>query len=166
MTTLYDVTIPGFLHSLGSLSKIIEKGRAYAAENGIAETDLVSSRLAPDMLTLAGQVQRASDSARFAAVRVGGVAPKPMADEEKTLDELQARIAATVDFLKAVPPESFEGKDGIEVTVKAGSRELEFTGQSYIAFFAIPNFYFHVTTAYDILRHKGVPIGKRDFLGG
>lgn len=162
MPSLYATTIPGFLHSLGALSKILDKGRAFADENGIAHDEMTGARLAPDMLPLTGQIQRASDTARFVAVRVGGIAPQPMADEEKTFDELQQRINATRDYLKAVPADSFDGKEEIEV--KAAGQI--FNGVTYVTFFAVPNFYFHVATAYDILRHKGVPVGKRDFLGG
>ena len=166
MPSLYEITIPPFRRALSNLSKNIEKGRAFADEKGIAHEDLLGARLYPDMLPLTGQVQRASDTSRFVAVRVGGVAPKPMADEEKSFDDLLARVAATRDFLKAVPPASFDGKDDIEVKFRAGPRELSFAGSTYILGFAIPNFYFHVTTAYAILRHKGVPLGKLDFLGG
>ena len=162
MPSLYATTIPGFLHSLSALSKILEKGRVYADENGVAHEEITGARLAPDMLPLTGQIQRASDTARFAAVRVGGMEPKPLADEEKTFADLQQRISATRDYLKAVPSDSFDGKEDIEV--KAAGQV--FTGLTYISFFAVPNFYFHVTTAYDILRHKGVPVGKLDFLGG
>lgn len=162
MPSLYATTIPGFLHSLSALSKILEKGRAFADEQGIAHEELVGARLAADMLPLAGQVQRASDTARFVAVRVGGIEPKPMADEEKTFADLQQRITATQDYLKAVPADSFDGKEEIEV--KAAGQV--FNGLTYVTFFAVPNFYFHVTTAYDILRHKGVAVGKRDYLAG
>lgn len=166
MPSLYDTTIPAFLNSLSAMSKFLAKGEAFADQNGIAHEELLGARLAPDMHPLISQIQRASDSSRFVAVRVGGAAPKPMADDEQTFVDLQARIAATRDYLKTVPASSFDGKEGIEVKFKAGPRELTFTGLSYITFFALPNFYFHVTTAYDILRHKGVPIGKVDFMGG
>lgn len=166
MPSLYETTIPLFLNSLSAMSKFLAKGQAFADENGIAHEELLSARLAPDMHPLVAQVQRASDTSRFVAVRVAGATPKPMSDDEKTFADLQARISATRDYLKAVPASAFDAKEGIEVKFKAGSRELNFTGQTYITFFAIPNFYFHVTTAYDILRHKGVPIGKVDFLGG
>lgn len=166
MPSLYETSIPLFLNSLSAMSKFLTKGQAFADENGIAHEELLGARLAPDMHPLTAQVQRASDTSRFVAVRVGGAEPKPMADNEKTFADLQARISATRDYLKAVPASNFDGKEGAEVRFNAGSREMTFTGLGYVTFFAIPNFYFHVTTAYDILRHKGVPIGKVDFMSG
>lgn len=166
MPSLYDITIPVFSRALKNLSANLDKGRAWAEQNGMPAEELLAARLYPDMLPLTGQIQRASDTSRFVAVRVGGVEPKPMADTETSSDDLQARIAATRDFLKAVPASSFDGKENIEVKLRPGGRELTFTGEAYILGFAIPNFYFHCTTAYAILRHKGVPIGKMDFLGG
>lgn len=164
MPSLHAVTIPVFVRALGNLSKNLEKARAHADAHDIPHEDLLQARLFPDMLPLTGQVQRASDTSRFVAVRVGQIAPKSMEDNEKTFDELQARIAATLDYLKTVPAQAFEGRDDAPVSFKAGPRTLEFTGTSYVLGFAIPNFYFHVTTAYAILRHKGVPLGKLDFL--
>lgn len=167
MPSLYDTTIPVFIRQLRNLSAILEKARAHAAAAGIPDTELTEARLASDMHPLTAQVQIATDSARGVAVRIGGVAPKPMADTEKTFDELLARIAATVDYLKAVPASAFDGKDANPVPMKFGPREFTFpSGDAYVLGFALPNFFFHVTTAYDILRHKGVPLGKRDFLGG
>jgi hypothetical protein len=167
MPSLYDVTIPVFISQLGNLSNILDKARAHADATRMAQSELTEARLAPDMHPLTSQVQIATDTARGVAVRVGGVAPKPMADTEKTFDELQARIAATIEYLKAVPASAFDGKDAVPVPVKFGPREFTFpSGDAYVLGFATPNFFFHVTTAYDILRHKGVPLGKRDFLGG
>lgn len=167
MPSLYDITLPVFISQLGNLSKILEKAREHADASGISHAELLEARLAPDMLPLTKQVQIASDTARGVAVRVGGVAPKPMEDTEKTFDELQARITATINYLKAVPASTFDGKDANPVTMKFGPREFTFpTSTAYVLNFALPNFYFHATTAYDILRHKGAPLGKRDFLGG
>ncbi len=167
MPSLYDFTIPVFIRQLGNLSKILDKARAHADAAGVAHAELIDARLAPDMLPLSSQVQIASDSARGVAVRVGRIAPKPMADTEKTFEELQARIAASIDYLKSVPANVFDGKEGDPVTLKFGSSEVPFpSGVAYVLGYAMPNFYFHVTTAYDILRNKGVKLGKRDFLGG
>lgn len=164
--SLYDITVPVFIRALNNLGANLEKGRAFADQNGIGEEELAATRLFPDMLPLTGQIQRASDSARFVAVRVAGVEPLPMADEEKNIDDMQARIAATVDYLKKVDASTFDGTEDREVVLKMRSGELRFTGTSYILQFALPNFFFHAATAYDILRHKGVPIGKADFLRG
>jgi len=167
MPSLYDITLPVFISQFGNLSKILDKARTHAGATGIAHTDLLEARLAPDMLPLTKQVQIASDTARGVAVRIGQVERKAMEDNEATFDELQARIAATVEYLKAVPSSAFDGKEGNPVPMKFGPREFTFpSGEAYVLSFALPNFYFHVTTAYDILRHKGVPLGKRDFLGG
>ncbi|MCO5063075.1 MAG: DUF1993 domain-containing protein [Rhizobiaceae bacterium] len=164
--SLFEITIPPFIRALKNLSRNIEKGQAFASENKIAPEELIQARLYPDMLPLAGQVQRMSDTARFVAVRVGQIQPQPMQDDETTIEQLQSRIQATIDYLSKVPSDAFDGRENSEVKFNAGQRALEFTGTSYVLGFAIPNFYFHAVTAYDILRHKGVPIGKVDFLGG
>lgn len=164
--SLYDITIPVFIRALNNLGANLEKGRAFADEKGISQEELAAARLFPDMLPLTGQIQRASDSARFVAVRVAGAEALSMPDEEKNFDDMQARIAATVDYLKKVDASSFDGTEEKEVVLKMRSGELRFTGTSYILQFALPNFFFHATTAYDILRHRGVPIGKADFLRG
>jgi hypothetical protein len=164
--SLYDVSVPAFLRAFRALSAILEKGRAFADETGLPHSALLEARLIDDMGPLTMQIQRASDAAKGAVVRVGQVESVAMADEEVSFDDLQARIAKTVDFLKAVPSDSMDGREQAEVTLPLPTGELTFTGKDYILGFALPNFYFHVTTAYDILRHKGVPIGKRDFLGG
>jgi uncharacterized protein len=117
------------------------------------------------MMSLVEQVQRASDTARFAAVRLGGVQNVAMPDREKTFEDLQARIASTVAFLEALAPAAFEGKTDAAVVVQFATGQRVFTGRNYLLSFALPNFFFHVTTAYDLLRHMGVPIGKLDYLG-
>jgi hypothetical protein len=117
------------------------------------------------MLPLTGQIQRASDSAKFVPVRVGGVENVPFSDDEVTFADLHARIEKTVAFLKDVVPASMADREDIEVVLKTRSGETTFNGKSYVLGFALPNFYFHVTTAYAILRHKGVPVGKMDYLG-
>ena len=164
--SLYDVSIPAFIRAFGNLSRNLDKAKAFADERGMPHEELLNARLIEDMFPLTAQVQRASDTSRFVAVRVGLQEAVPMADNEASFDELQARIKATVDYLKAVPSDAFAGRETAEVTFNAGSRTLNFTGRDYVLGFAIPNFYFHVTTAYAILRHKGVPLGKVDFLGG
>jgi len=163
--SLYEITVPVMVTGFRNMSKFLDRGRAYADEKGIAHVKLLNARLADDMMTLVQQVQRASDTARLAAVRVARVDNIAMPDREATFEDLQARISATVSFLGAVPPAAFEANADAEFVVKFGDVERTFTGRSYLLGFSLPNFFFHVTTAYDLLRHMGVPIGKRDFLG-
>ncbi|WP_309085320.1 DUF1993 domain-containing protein [Chelativorans sp.] len=163
--SLYEATIPVFIQTFGHFSKFLDKGRAFADEKEIPHSDLLEARLYPDMAPLTAQVQRASDTARFAAVRVGQVEPVSMPDTESSFDELQARISKTVEFLKAVPPQAIDAGEDIPVALKTQRFSMDFKGKEYLLGFALPNFYFHVTTAYGILRHKGVPLGKVDFFG-
>jgi hypothetical protein len=162
--SLYDVSVPVFVRTLGTLAHILEKGRAFADETGLAHEALLQARLRDDMYPLVKQVQLASDAAKFAAVRVGQVETVVMADEEASFADLQTRIARTTAFLEAVPADSMDGREAAEIVLKLPSNSFTFTGRDYVLGFALPNFYFHVTTAYAILRHKGVPLGKRDFL--
>jgi len=163
--SLYDVSIPVFIKTFGHFSKFLDKGRAFADEKGIPHSELLDARLFPDMAPLTSQIQRASDTAKFAAVRVARVEAVSMPDTEASFDELQARIAKTVDFLKQVPAHAVDAGENIEVTLKTPNASITYTGKDYLLSFALPNFYFHVTTAYGILRHKGVPLGKLDFFG-
>ena len=164
--SMYQACIPVLVRGLGVLSTLLDKGAAYAAEHGTDPASLVGARLFPDMLPLSGQVQRASDTSKLAAERLTGAPSPKFPDEETSFAELQARIASTIAYLESVKPEQFEGSETREVTIRAGAAAHVFTGDAYLLSFALPNFFFHVTTAYDILRHSGVPIGKRDFLGG
>lgn len=163
--SLYDVSVPLFLRAFANLTEILEKGRSFAAEQGISEQELLEARLYPDMGNLIAQIQRASDTAKFVPVRVGDVANVSMKDEETSFDDLLKRIADTVAFLKSVSPETMDGRDEVMVELKSGKSVRSFTARDYVLGFAIPNFYFHITTAYALLRHKGVPIGKLDYLG-
>ena len=163
--SLYDVSIPVFIRTFGNLTEILKKGEAFADEKGMAHKELLEARLIEDMYPLTGQIQRASDAAKFAAVRVTGMENVPMADDEASFAELYARIEKTVALLKSVPQNAMDGKEEVEVVLKTQNGPVEFTGRSYILNFAIPNFFFHATTAYAILRHKGVPVGKMDYLG-
>jgi hypothetical protein len=165
-TELYDLTAPVFLRAFKAMAAFLDKGRAWADENGVAHAELLEARLYPDMAPLTAQVQRASDSAKLALVRIGGVEGPAMPDDEVSFADLQARIAKTVAFIESVPRAAIDGKEGAEVVLKFPNGEYPFTGQSYAIGFVLPNFYFHVTTAYAILRMKGVPVGKIDFLGG
>jgi hypothetical protein len=163
--SFYDISIPVFLRGLGQLSHILDKGLAHAQATGIDPGTLVEARLAPDMLTLAGQVQRASDASKLGAARVAGIKAPGFEDNETRYEELQARVAKTVDFLKQIERAQIDGAEHRPVVLKVREHEIEFTAERYLLQFALPNFFFHVTTAYDVLRHRGVPIGKLDYLG-
>jgi len=167
MPSLYEISVPIFIHSLQVLSHLLTKAESFAKEKGIPESDITSARLAPDMLPLTFQINTCSNSAKNALVRVAGTTAVPMEDKkEATFAELQDRIAKTIDLLKESDAKAFEGKEDEEVVMKFSSGERKFTGQSYLTTFAIPNFYFHMSTTYAILRMKGVPLGKQDFLTG
>ena len=163
---LYDTSVPVFIHFLRSLSAILKKAEAHCAAKKIDPAVMLGLRLAPDMYPLTRQVQIASDAAKGAGARLAGVAVPSFADEEKTFDELQARIAKTIDFLSGLSRAQFEGAETRAVSLKAGGRELNFVGTDYLETWAKPNFYFHGATAYAILRHGGVDLGKTDWLAG
>jgi hypothetical protein len=163
--SLYDISVPVFSRGLGQLTHVLEKSLAHAKANDIDPATLVDARLAPDMITLAGQIQRASDASKLGVARISGVTAPSFPDEEKTYDELLARIAKTQAFLATVDRTLIDGQEERPVTIKAREGEAHFTAQRYLLQFALPNFFFHVTTAYDVLRHKGMPIGKMDYLG-
>ena len=163
--SLYEITVPVMIAGFDNMSKFLDRGRAYADEKGIAHARFLNARLADDMMSLVEQVQRASDTARSSAVRVARVDNVRMPDSETSFDDLQARISATVSFLAAVPPAAFEGQEDAELVLQFAGEQRVFTGRSYVLSFALPNFFFHITTAYDLLRHFSVPIGKQDFLG-
>jgi hypothetical protein len=150
---------------LGGLSKNLQKGADDAKARGYDESVLVNSRLAPDMFALARQVQIATDQVKGGAARLAGVEIPAYADDETTIAALQARIAKTLAFLDTIKPAQIDGTEGKEITLKMRAGEMKFTGQDYLLGFVIPNFTFHCTTAYNLLRHNGVQIGKRDFLG-
>lgn len=164
--TMYDASVTVFLHNLVQLSHLLDKGLAYASANGIDPATLVNAKLAEDMRPLSFQIQSASDASKLAAARLTGTAAPSFPDTETTFEELQARISKTRDYLQGVPREAFAGAEDRKFMMKVGpTAEMEFTGQPYLLHFALPNFFFHVTTAYAILRHSGVDVGKRDFLG-
>jgi hypothetical protein len=163
--SLYQASIPVFIRGFTNLSAVLEKARAHAAANNIDLATYVNARLAPDMYPLSGQVQGASDAAKFGAARLGAITAPSFADTETTFDELQARIAKTLDFLKTVSEEQINARAGGQVTLKIRGKEMNFECEPYLLNFALPNFFFHLTTAYAILRSQGVPLGKMDYLG-
>ena len=163
--SFYDISVPVFVRGLGQLSHVLDKGLAHAQAAGIDPADLVNARLAPDMFTLAGQVQSASDASKLGTARIAGITAPSFPDTETTYAELQARVAKTIEFLNGVDRAGIDGAEAREVVMKVRGNELKFTAERYLLQFALPNFFFHVTTAYDVLRHSGVPLSKLDYLG-
>jgi hypothetical protein len=163
--TMHQISIPVFIRALNNLSTLLNKAVAHVEENKLDPDTLLSARLFEDMYPLTGQIQRASDAAKFAASRLSAIPPPSFADEETTFPHLQERIAKTIAYLETVTPEQLDGSAEREIVIKLRGNETTFTGQAYLLTFALPNFLFHITTAYDILRHKGVKIGKMDYLG-
>lgn len=160
--SIHQASAPVFTRALTNLSAMIDK--ALAA--GIAETTLLEARLAPDMHPFPRQIQMASDSAKGAIARLAGVEPPSMPDTETTIAELKARIAATIAYVNSLDAAAFDGAEDREVVLKFPQGEMTFTGCDYLTGFALPNFFFHITIAYALMRAGGAPIGKMDFLGG
>lgn len=163
--SMYQASIPVFLHGLENLRGILHKAQAHAAMKKIEPSVLLASRLFPDMHPLTRQVQVVSDTAKFCASRLAGIEPPKFPDVETTFEELEARIDKTIAFLKEVAPSQIDGSEERAITLTFPSGSMEMKGMAYLLNFAVPNFYFHVTTAYAILRHNGVEIGKFDYLG-
>jgi hypothetical protein len=163
--SMYQATVPVFVRMLRDLSAILAKAAAYADAKAIDPSVLVNARLAPDMYPFAHQVQIATDGVKGCIARLAGIEVPSYADTETTFAELQARIAKTVAFIQSVNAEQIDGSEERLITLKALGKEKSFRGQPYLLGFVLPNFYFHVTTAYTILRHTGVEIGKTDLLG-
>jgi hypothetical protein len=164
--SMHAFSVDVFANTLGNLSFLLEKAAKSAANRKIEPGVLLASRLAPDMFPLTRQVQIACDLAKNSVARLAAQEPPRFEDTETSIDQLRARIARTIDFLKSVPVSALEGSETRDIKVPAGERTLEFKGLDYLQRWAIPNVFFHVTTAYDILRHNGVPLGKSDFIDG
>jgi hypothetical protein len=165
MTNLHDTAVPVFDAMLRNLATLLDKAAVHAAAKGYDVAVLLQSRLAPDMFPLVRQVQIAADSAKFGVSRLTGVEAPKFADDESTIEQLRARIEKTRAFIASVPPEKYEGAENRRVEVPTRASTYVFDGRTYLLHWAQPNFYFHVMTAYAILRHNGVDIGKRDYLG-
>ncbi len=163
--SMYSSSIPVCIRYLRNLSALLTKAQAYAVLKKVDEKVLTSARLFPDMLPLSRQIQIASDVSKAAAARLGGIEMPKFEDTETTFAELQERIAKTIAFLETVQAAQIDGTEEKEITIQAGPRELKFKGQDYLFSWALPNLFFHVTTAYNIMRHNGVEIGKADYLG-
>ena len=163
--SMYMASVPVFLRGLKNLTGILEKGAADAAERKIDPSVFLTARLAPDMFPLTRQVQIASDHAKGATARLAGVEVPKFEDVETSFEELQQRLTRVVEFVQTFEAGQIDGSEEREISLPAGARTLTFRGQTYLLNFALPNFYFHSTTAYAILRHNGVGVGKRDFIG-
>ena len=163
--SMYHASIPVFVRMLGNLSAILHKAEAYAAERKIEPGVLLGARLAPDMHPLVRQVQIATDSVKGCAARLAGIEVPRYEDSESSFAEVQARIGKTQAFLESIAAAQIDGSEDKPITLNFPGMELKFSGQDYLLNFVLPNFYFHLTTAYAILRHNGLAIGKMDFLG-
>jgi hypothetical protein len=163
--SMYEAAFPPVIRTLGNLSAILDKAAAHCEARKIDPSVLMHYRLAPDMYALPRQFQVATDQAKGMAARLAGLEVPSYPDTESTIDELKARLAKTLEFVKSVPQSRVEGSEDRDIVLKLGGRELRLTGRGYVFGFVLPNFYFHAATAYDLLRHAGVELGKRDFIG-
>jgi hypothetical protein len=163
--SIYDVSLPVFVKVLDNLSKILARAAEQAEARKIDPSVLVNARLAPDMFPLSRQVQIATDGVKGCAARLAGIEIPSYEDSEKTFEDLQARIAKTIAFVQSVSKAQVNGSETKAISLKVGGQELNFTGLAYLTDFVLPNLYFHATTTYAILRHNGIDIGKKDFLG-
>ena len=161
---MYQASVPRLANTLRNLSAILDKAQAHAETKKIDPAALTNFRLYPDMLPMKRQVQIACDTAKGVVARLAGVEPPKHEDIEETFADLKARIAKTIDFIQTFKASQIDGSEE-KAILKLGQREVNFTGMQYLLGHALPNFYFHVVTAYDILRHNGVEVGKRDYLG-
>jgi uncharacterized protein len=163
--SMYTISVPVFVRQIENLSRILSMAETWAGERNIAAETILNYRLAPDMLAFSRQVQIVSDSSKGAAARLTGKDIPRYEDNERTFGELQKRLEKTRGFLNGFDRKEFDGAENRNIELKLGGETVNFDGLTYLLHFALPNFYFHYTTAYDILRHAGLGIGKRDFLG-
>ena len=163
--SLYEASIPVYLRMSRNLIAILDKAEAYAKEGGVALSTLAEARLAPDMHPLTRQIQMASDVAKGGAARLAGAEPPSMPDTETTFPELKERLAKTIAYLETIKPEQVDGGEDRTIELKFPNGAMTFTGRDFLLLFSMPNLFFHVTTAYDVLRNQGVPLGKMDYLG-
>jgi len=163
--SMYKASVPVFTQFLCALSAVLDKAATFAETKKIDATVLTAMRLAPDMHPLAWQIRSATNHAARACAMLAGVALPELGDNQATISDLKERIAKTVDFVKNIKAEQLDGQEDRDIVLKFGANEFNFTGLSFLLNFSLPNFYFHAATSYDILRHAGVDIGKRDFMG-
>ena len=163
--SMYQASVPRFVNILGNLSNILDKAQAHVDAQKLDTATLTTYRLFPDMLPMTTQVRIACDTAKGAVARLAGVEIPAYEDNEKTLADLKARIAKTIAFIQTVTSAQIDGTEDKEIVIKYGEKETRYKGMQFLLGNAVPNIYFHVTTTYNILRHNGVEIGKRDYLG-
>ena len=163
--SMYQASVPVFVKMLTNLRGVLQKAAAHAQARKIDEAVLVNARLYPDMLPLSKQIQIASDFARGTAARLAGAEPPSYEDNEKTLAELVARIDRTIEFLRTKKAGEIDGSEGREIVRPVRGEPHKFSGVNYLLQYALPNFFFHATTAYAILRHNGIEVGKLDYIG-
>lgn len=163
--SMYEASVPVFIRMLNNLAVVLEKGATYTTDKKIEPTVLLNSRLFPDMFPLIRQVQITSDTAKSGAARLAGVEPPKFEDNETSFPELMARIEKTVAFLNTLKAAQIDGAEDKTITVTARGKTVTYVGMPYLLNTVLPNLYFHITTAYAILRHNGVDVGKRDYLG-
>jgi len=162
---MYQVAVPPFVQTLTALRGVLAKAEAHAASKKFDPAVLLASRLAPDMFPLSRQVEIACDFAKSTVARLAGVEVPSFKSEEKSLADLRARIGKTLDYVRSFKPSEIDGSEERDVTITLAGKPVTFKGQPYLIHFVLPNFYFHATVAYAILRHNGVELGKRDFMG-
>lgn len=163
--TMYSASVPVYAHTLANLERILDKAEAHAVAKKFDSAVLLGMRLAPDMLPLTKQVQIACDAAKFSVARLAGIDSPKFDDNEASIADLKARVRKTLEFLKTVPAEKVNGSEKREVSVPRRDGDMKFEGETYLKHYALPNFFFHVTTTYALLRHNGVELGKADYLG-
>jgi hypothetical protein len=163
--SMYQASVPVFIRLVTALSGMLDKTAAHAEAKKIDPATFLGARLYPDMFPLVRQVQVAADFTKNCAGRLAGVELPKFPDTEASFEELKERLDKTLAFLKGLKPAQIDGSEDKDITLNIGGKEIKFTGQSYLLTNALPNFYFHLTTAYAILRHNGVDVGKRDFIG-
>ena len=163
--TMHSASVPVFVRMLGNLTQWLEKAEAHAAAKKFEPAVYLSSRLAPDMLPFTQQIQIACDAVKFGVARLAGVEAPKFADDEASVADLRARIAKTVEFIRSVPAAQIDGTEDKDIVVPRRDGSMTLKGEAYLKNFVLPNFFFHVTTAYALLRHNGVGLGKSDFLG-
>jgi hypothetical protein len=163
--SMYQASAPRFANTLKNLSAILDKAQAHCEARKIDPLVLTSSRLYPDMFPFTRQIRIACDTAKGACARLAGVENPGFEDTEQTFADLKARIAKTADFIGSIKPAQIDGSEDKDIAMKVGGKDVTFKGMQYLCGHALPTFYFHVVTAYDILRHNGVEIGKRDYIG-
>ena len=163
--TMHSASVPVFIRMFANMTAWLDKAEAHAQAKKFDPSVYLTARLAPDMLPFVRQIQMTSDAAKFAVARLAGVEAPKFEDNETNFAELRERIAKTVAFIKSVPADQIDGTEDKDIVIKRGDKETHYKGMQFLLGHAIPNFYFHVATTYNILRHNGIEIGKRDYLG-